>query len=406
VPYYSYIAKSFKGEPKTGVLEAKNEHELARILRKEGYILISTESEGKAVKKKKIRISIPFLDRVSLVQKIMFTRNLRVMMGAGVSLIRALKILSLQSESKRLKKALLEIREEIIKGKNFSDTLSKYPNIFSNLFCSMVKVGEESGTLEQVLDNLIQHMEKEHELKSKIKGALIYPAVIITAMIGIGILMLIMVVPKLAETFEELGMDLPITTRFVIVMGSFSAKFWYLFPLIFLFLLILLRIAVKTKTGKLIIDTLVLKIPVIASLIRKTNSAYTVRTLSSLIASGVPIVKCLELVSGSLGNIYYKRAMLDAAEQVKKGGKLAEVLKKYENIYPILVIQMIEVGEETGETSSILEKLADFFEDEVANTTKNLSTVIEPVLMLVIGAAVGFFAISMIQPIYSMVGSL
>lgn len=406
MPRYSYIAKSFKGEPKTGIIEAKNEHEVARILRREGYILISANSEEKALRKRKIRISLPFFDRVSLVEKMMFTRNLRVMVGAGLSLTRALKILALQAKSKKFRKVLLEIQEEITRGKNFSDALSKYPSIFSNLFCSMTKVGEESGTLEEILDNLTQQMEKEHELKSKIKGAMIYPAVIIIAMISIGILMLILVVPKLAQTFEELGIDLPITTRFVIAIGSFSAKFWYLFPLIFLFLLILLRMALKTKTGKLVFDALVLKIPIIAPIIRKTNSAYTVRILSSLIVSGVPIVKSLELVSGALGNIYYKRAMLDTAKQVQKGAKLAEVLKKYENIYPILVIQMIEVGEETGETSSILGKLADFFEEEVADATKNLSAVIEPVLMLLIGAVVGFFAISMIQPIYSMVGAL
>jgi type II secretory pathway component PulF len=394
VSRYSYTAKSLEGEPKSGALEAKNEHELARIL------------EEKAEKKPLTRFrwgALPFFDRVSLIGKMMFTRNLRVMIGAGVALPRALEILAIQSKSKKLNKALLDTREEIIKGKSFSSALSKYPNIFSELFCSMIKVGEEAGTLEEVLGVLTQQMEKEHELKSKIKGAMVYPAVVILAMVGIGILMLIIVVPKLAETFNELGVELPITTRLVIAIGSFVANFWYLLPLIFLFFVFLLRAALKTKIGKFLIDTLVLKIPIVAPLIRKTNSAYTVRTLSSLIASGVPIVRSLEVISGTLGNIYYKRAIADAAEQVKKGSKLAEVLKRYENIYPILVIHMIEVGEETGETSNVLEKLADFFEEEVTNATRNLSAIIEPVVMIIIGAAVGFFAVSMIQPMYSMI---
>jgi len=249
-------------------------------------------------------------------------------------------------------------------------------------------------------------MEKEHEIKSRIKGAMIYPAVIIFAMVCIGVLMLIIVIPKLSAVFSELGVDLPLTTKIVIAIGTFLSKFWFLLPIGILVFLFLLRVILKTKTGKLVFDTFVLKIPVISSIVKKTNSAHTVRTLSSLIAAGVPIVRSLEIVSGTLGNVHYRKAMSEAAERVKKGAKLAEILKRYENIYPTLVIQMIEVGEETGKTSDVLEKLAEFFEEEVANATKNLSAVIEPVLMLIVGAVVGFFAISMIQPIYSMVGTL
>jgi len=405
MPRYSYIAKTLKGEPKSGVLEAENEHELARILRKEGCILISAISEETA-KIKKFTIQIPFLQRVSLVDKIMFTRNLRVMIAAGVSFPRALKILSDQSRNKKFKGILLKIREEIIRGKSFSDTLSRYPNIFSELFSNMVKVGEETGTLENVLNVLTQQMEKEHEIKSKIQGAMIYPAVIILAMLGIGIVMLIMVVPKLASIFSELNVELPLTTRIVIFVGNFLAKFWYTVPFGVLAVVILLKVVPKTKLGKLVFDTLVLKIPIIGPIIKKTYSARTIRTLSSLIAAGVPIVRSLEIVSGSLGNIYYKKAISEAAEGVRKGAKLSEVLKKYEDIYSNLVIQMIEIGEETGETSTILQKLAEFYEEEVANATKNLSAIIEPILMLIVGAIVGFFAVSMIQPMYSMLQTL
>lgn len=405
MPRYSYIAKTIKGQPKTGFLETKDKHELAKILREEGYILISASSKGEAGPKKRIAISLSFFNKVSLVEKIFFCRNLKVMVSAGVSLPRSLKILSKQTKNKKFKKAILDISEQIIKGQNFSKSLKKYPSIFPELFSSMVEVGEESGTLEDVLDILTQQMEKEHELKSKIKGAMIYPSVIIAAMLGIGILMLVLVVPKLAQTFDDLGLELPLSTRIVIALGGFMAQFWYLMPLIIIVSIVLLRVIVKTKTGKLAVDSIVLKIPVIGEIIRKTNSAYTVRTLSSLIKSGLPIVRALEVVSGVLSNIHFKRVMIEAAEQVKKGSKLAEVLKKH-NVYPYLVVQMIEIGEETGETSTILEKLADFYEEEVFNATKNLSVIIEPVLMLVIGAAIGFFAVSMIQPIYSMIGAL
>lgn len=402
MPRYSYTAKTFKGEPRSGTLEAKNQYELARILRRKECILIKADSEEEAALKKKFVISFPFFDRVSLVEKIMFIRNLRVMIGAGISLPRALRILASQSKSKKFKKALLAIMEEIIEGKSFSNSLSKHSTIFPEIFCSMVKVGEESGTLEEVLEVLTQQMERQHELKSKIKGAMVYPAVIVGAMVIIGILMMIIVVPKLAQTFEELGIELPITTRIVLTVGNLLANYWYLLPIILLLLLFLLRTAFKTRTGKSVFDTIVLKIPIISSIVKKTNSAYTTRTLSSLIAAGVPIVRSLEVTSGVLGNIHYKKAMTEAAERVKEGAKLSEVLKKYENIYSTLVIQMIEIGEETGETSNILQKLAEFFEEEIANTTKNLSAIIEPILMIIIGAVVGFFAISMIQPMYGM----
>ena len=410
MPRYLYTAKSLEGEEKSGILEAKDEHQLARILRKAGLILIRAESEEKIKKRPRPFFgksgALPFLGGVSLTEKMMFTRNLQVMISAGLPLPRALITLAAQSKNKKFQKALLEIGEEIAKGKSFSESLTKYPNIFSELFKSMVRVGEESGTLDEVLKTLSRQMERENDLKSKIKGAMIYPAVIIAAMIGIGILMLIMVVPNLAKTFKELNVELPITTKIVIGLATFLVEKWYLVIIILFFLIFLFWQAIKTKSGKKLIDALTLKIPIIAPIIRKTNSAYTVRTLSSLIAAGVPIVRSLEITSGTLGNIYYKSAMAEAMERMRKGEKLSEALKPYEAIYSPMVIQMIAVGEETGGTSDVLAKLADFFEDEVGNATKNLASVIEPVLMLIIGAAVGFFAVSMIQPMYSMLGAI
>ncbi|MCD6528331.1 type II secretion system F family protein [bacterium] len=403
---YHYIAKSFKGEIRSGVIEVKDKNTLARILRREGYILIKAEPEDKKLKRKRFSLPLPFLKRVSLKEKMIFTRNLQVMIGAGVSLPKALKTLSYQTKNKKFKKILSEIREEIIKGKSLSESLKMYPEVFSELFVSMIKVGEETGKLEKTLGVLTRQMEREHELKSKIRGAMIYPAVIIFAMLGIGILMLIVVVPKINQTFQELSIELPLTTRIIISIGLFLSKFWYLLFLIIFGAVFLLKIILKTKTGKKILDILFLKIPIIAPIVRKTNSAYTVRTLGSLISSGVPIVKSLKITSTTLGNIYFKEAINSAAEEVKKGTKLADALRPYENIYPPIVIQMIEVGEETGETAGMLLRLADFFEEEVTNTTKNLASVIEPIVLLLIGGVVGLFAVSMIQPMYSMLQAL
>jgi type IV pilus assembly protein PilC len=405
MPKYFYSAKSLKGESKTGTLEAKDIHQLAKKLREQGFILIKAETETEIAKKRKFEIALPF-GGVSLTEKIFFTRNLQVMIASGLSLPRALHILASQSKSKKLKSALLEVREEIAKGKSFSESLSKHPDIFPELFLSMVKVGEEAGTLEEVLKILSRQMEREHELSSKIKGAMIYPAVIICAMLGIGLMMLIMVVPQLAETFKELNVELPPTTRLVIGFGTFLVEKWYLVILILVFLIFIFWRVLKTKKGRVAIDALLLRVPIISPIVRKTNSASMIRTLSSLISSGVPIVRSLEVVSRTLGNIYFKESVREAAKKVRRGEKLSEALKPYQNLYPPIVVQMIAVGEETGETSNILAQLAAFFEEEVGRATENLTSVIEPVIMLIIGAAVGFFAISMVQPIYSMLGGL
>lgn len=405
MPRYFYIAKSFKGEEKSGLMEAKDEHQLARILHQQGYVLISANLEGKKISQKR-ELIIPFLSRVSLKEKIFFTKNLRVMVSAGLSLPKILRILADQTKNKKFQKVLNEIAQEITKGKTFFQSLSKYPNIFSEFFISMIKIGEETGTLEEVLSVLTFQMEREQELKSKIRGALIYPAVIIGAMIIIGILMLIVVVPKLAETFEALKIPLPLTTRIVIGIGNFFAQFWYLLPLILILVGLFLKIILKTKKGKKFFDAIFLKIPILSPLIKKANSAHFVRSLSSLISAGIPLVRALEIIATTQKNIYFQEASQEAIEKIKKGEKLAQALKPHEKIYPLGVIQMIEVGEETGETSEILSKLAEFYETEVTNTTKNLTSVIEPILMLLIGSIVGFFAVSMIQPIYSMLGKM
>jgi len=405
MPTFHYFAKSLKGEEASGTIEAKDERQLAKTLREQGFILIRAETE-KEKEKIRIKFSLPFFGGVSLAEKMMFTRNLQVMINSGLPLPRALETLAYQTNSKKFKEALLEIREQIIKGKNFSDALTKYPSIFSELFQNMVKVGEEAGNLDEVLKILSQQIEREYELKAKIKGALMYPIVIVMAMVGIGILMLIMVVPKLSETFAELEIELPLTTKVVIGLGNFLVEKWLLCIFILIFIFALFWFASKTKRGKKFIDTITLKIPVISPLIKKTNSAYTVRTLSSLTAAGVPIVKSLSVVAGVLGNSYYKNAILEAADKVKKGEKLSEAMKSYQDIFPLIVMQMMEVGEETGETSSVLAKLADFFEEEISYATKNLTSVIEPILMLIVGGVIGFFAISMVQPMYSMLGAI
>lgn len=403
MPTYFYTAISSKGERTSGTEIAKNEHELARILRDKGYL---TTSAVLHEKKRGGFHLFGFFEKfrgVALSERLLFVRNLNVMAASGVPLSRALDVLALQTKSKRFGDIVTNVRERVVQGQTMSQAMGVHPEAFSELFINMIKAGEESGTLEEVLSHLTLQLEREYDLRSKIKGALMYPAVIVTAMIGVGVLMLTLVVPKLAETFEELGVDLPLTTRLVIATGTFLAERWYLaFPLFFLLVFLFWR-AIKTPMGKQIIDTWSLKVPVISGIIQKTNTALMTRTLSSLISSGVPIVRALEITSQVVGNLHFRESLSVSSEKVRKGTKLSASLKEYEHLYPLMVTQMIEVGEETGETGSMLAKIAEFFESEVTNTAKSLTSILEPILMLLVGIVVGFFAISMIQPMYSLI---
>lgn len=398
---YKFTAKSFRGDLKSGDTEAGNEKELAEILRNEGYILIS------AVEKKKKRAGLNFnLGKVSIGQKLMLTRNLRVMIASGVSLPRALQTLSDQTGNKIFKKALEDIKKDILKGENLSQSIEKHPKIFSDLFCSMVRVGEETGSLDKSLLILSQYLERSHQVRSKVKGALMYPIVVVSAMIIIGIVMLIKVVPQLNEAFISMGVDLPPLTKMIIGAGEFMAKNWHFIFFIFLLLIFAFNVFKRREAVRKIKDKIFIKIPIFKNLIKKINTAYAARTLSSLISGGVSIVETLKIASSSVNNFSFQSSLLLASDAVKKGKKLSEIMSEFSDLYSPVFIQMLQVGEETGKTSEILSQLADFLEEEVTSAAQNLSSIIEPALLLIVGAVIGVFAVSMIQPIYSMMRAL
>jgi len=408
MPNFIYTSKNKRGETQIGHLESKDKHELASLLRNQGLVLVSAEIAGveKSVSYFNIKKIVQKLGHISLVEKMMFSRHLSVMIKAGLSLSQALKVLARQTKSPKFSKVINQIEDGIRQGKSFSESLVQHPKVFDNLFVSMVQVGETSGNLNEVLEILAEQMKKNHELVSRVKGAMVYPVVIIVAMIGIGVLMMILVVPQLTSVFSELNIELPLSTRIIIGLSNFLKDNLILTLIGLVLLIILIRFIIKIKKVKSILDKIFLHLPIFGPLIQKINSARFARTFSSLIESGVPIVKSLKIVSETLGNVHFKKALLDSAQQVQRGEALSIALRKYENLYMPMVTQMISVGEETGNISGVLKSLADFYEEEIDNTTKNLSAVLEPVIMIVVGAAVAFFAVSMIQPMYSMMGGI
>ena len=336
----------------------------------------------------------------------MFTRHLAVMITAGLPLLKGLGILAKQTENPNFKKILNNLVDELKKGKNFADSLAKYPRVFNNFFVSMIRVGEKGGNLEEVLKILAQHIKREHYLRSKIRGAMFYPVIILVAMVGIITLMLIVVVPKLSAVFEEMNMELPLTTRMLIQISKFLTEYFYIGIIAFIVLIVILGKFFRSKQGKKVLSFIFLKTPMLGKITKKINCARFARSLSSLMESGVSIVESLKITSQVLDNVFYSNSLNKAANEVKKGKKIQESLEEYKNLYPVLVSQMVGVGEQTGQLSNIMKRLVDFYEEEVKNITENLTSIIEPILMIILGGAVAFFAISMIQPMYSMMGTL
>jgi type IV pilus assembly protein PilC len=405
MPNYSYTAKSVDSKTKKGKAFADNLRQLAQNLKDENLILINAVSDDKEEKRSFLNSFFSKV-RVSSAEKIIMTRNLHIMTATGLSVVKIFNILAIQAKNKQFKKALLDIKEKISKGQALSEALAEYPDIFSELFLSMVRVGEESGTLDQVFQDLSVQLEKEHELKSKVQGAMIYPAIILLTMMGVGVIVVSVVIPHLNAFFSTVNVELPFYTRLVLGSGNFAARNWLFIVIVFFIFISIFIAMLKTKQGRWIMDTVLLRLPFISKLIKENDCAIFIRSLSSLINSGVPLVRSLEVSSKLMGNHYFKKAIEEAGEKLKKGDSLSSSLRVNQDIFPFGMIEMIEVGEETGKTSVILKRLAEFYEKEVINAADKISVAIEPVLIVGLGVAVGIFAFSIIEPMYSVLNSI
>ncbi|MBI2039315.1 MAG: type II secretion system F family protein [Candidatus Niyogibacteria bacterium] len=400
---FTYRAKKITGEETEGREEAADRFALAAALRKKGYFLISSREARTAASRGPL---LSFLGHVSLAEKMMFARNLSVMSGAGVSIVKSLDVLARETQSGRFSKALADLSVAVTKGKSLSQAMEENPALFSKLFRAMVRAGEASGRLEESLKLVAMQMERDYDLIRKVRGAFMYPAIILAAMVAIGILMLIFVVPTLLQTFEELDVEIPATTQFIVSVSSFFLNHSILASVLSLAVIGAGVGAVLSARGRQIVGIVLLRLPVISGIVKKVNAARTARTLSSLIGSGVEIMEALSVTTDVVQNPRFKRVLEESRSEIQKGNPISAVFIKHSHLYPVVVGEMIAVGEETGKLSEMLERLAVFFEEEVAEETKSLATVIEPFLMIIIGAIVGFFAISMIQPIYSVVGGI
>lgn len=405
---FIYSAADQSGKVSKGEREAGDQKALAQALRAEGFLLLeAAEKKGiGAIFRIDLGQAIARIRPITLVEKMFFSRNLSVMIAAGLPLTRGLEALAEETTNPKLRKVITDIKDSVVKGKSFADSLRQHEKIFGELVINMVEVGETTGKLTLVLKLLANQMKRDYTLRKRVWGAMAYPAIIVAALLGVGSMMMLYVVPTLAATIKELGVPLPLTTRLIIVLSEALLGYGLLIAVLLAATAVGSWRLYRTAGGKELFDRLSLKIPFFGPLVRKFNTARLCRTLAYLVTSGVPIIRSLEISSGVLSNTVFRRALVEAAVGIQRGKMLNVLLAGYPGVFPPLVTQMIAVGEETGKLSEMLLRLALFFEEEVANTTKNLSTVIEPILMIIVGAAVGFFAVSMLQPIYSSLGSI
>lgn len=398
MPEFTYTAVTKDGRHETATIQAPTMTAAGHLLKEQGLLLTKIEERGQ----KSAGSIFQGILRVSLAEKINFVENLSVMLKAGISVSRGLRIQVKQASNPKFKNILSDVAGQVEGGKSLGDALSKYPNIFTNIMISMVHVGEMSGNLEKSLEYLSIQLHREADLKSKTKGAMIYPAVIVIAMFIIGVLMSIFVLPNLTATFKESDVPLPLMTRIVVSFADFMSANALVAVLGICLVATGLIMGLRTPTGKRLTDFIFLRFFVINNIIKKINLARFARILSSLLKSGIPIVQGLEVAGNSLGSYSYGKLVAQAAVDVKLGKPLTESLSKDPRLFPVLVVQMLQVGEESGTTENILEQLAQHYEEEVDSTLSNLSSIIEPLLILFIGGIVGFLAVALISPIYNM----
>ncbi len=399
---FKFKAVQNDGTKFDGVKESNDKFSLYEELKVEGSTLLVASE----IKKTKFNINIPFIDSIPEHQKIIFARNLGSMISAGLSLAKALDILRKQITNKRFKKIIESLEGSIRKGQTLSLACSEYPDVFPKLFTSMVKAGEESGNVAESLKIVANQLEGSYKLKKKVQGAMVYPSIILSVMIIIGVLMLVLVVPSITATFKDLKIELPFMTQVLISSSDFLKNNIITTLLALIFIIVVCYIFFRSKAGKKILDYIILKLPVIGEITKETNSARITRTISSLLSSGVPYAEAISITRDVVQNGYFKEVLTTAISTVEKGGMISSVFMENTDLCPIFVAEMSVVGEETGRLPSMFMEVANFYEESVDQKTKNISTIVEPVLMVIIGLAVAIFALAIIKPIYSLTDSI
>lgn len=396
---FFYKAKDVHGIEHSGDVQSSDEHSAVSVLRKKGLIVISIQSKEPQTNKFLALI----LDRVSFTELVILTRQLATMISSGLVLSDAIDILTDQASNKTLKKALEGISQDIKGGLTLAQAFSKYPRIFPALYVNLIKSGEASGKLDQVLLQMADGLEKDREFQARIKGAMIYPAVVLTMMVVVVIIMMVFVIPKLMNLYAQSTIELPLPTKILIFSSNLFINFWWAGLIIISLAVVLIYRWNKTAEGNLLIGRFILRIPLVGKIVTNVTLTNFSRTFGLLTAAGIPLLESISIVSDLLGNPVFKKAVKESYSGVERGLPFSSLLTAA--VFPKLVSQMIKVGEETGKVDEIFFKMADYFESESDHLVKGLTVAIEPIVLIILGIGVGFLVISIILPIYKLTTS-
>ncbi len=399
---FNYTAQTKSGETQKGTITANTQEAAASLLKQRGMKPIVVKQANTGMN---MNIKLPGKKGVKPKDLVIFTRQFSTMINAGVPILRALTTLREQSESANLKEALDQVVADVQGGSQLSDSMEKHPNIFSEVYVNMVRAGEAGGILDQILIRLANQVEKDSQMKAKMKSAMIYPVVVTLVAVGAVGFLLTGVIPKLAGILKENDVELPIYTKVVLGLSDFLVKGW---PIIIVGLIvgfIFFRRYTKTPSGKYNFHKLLLKVPIFGKIIMKVNIARFARTFSSLAAAGVSVLEALNVTSGSLGNEVIKKGIQDSIVRIRNGSNISDSLNE-SHVMPQIIIQMSAVGEETGQLDTVLEKVADFYEQEVDTVVDSLASIIEPIMIVGLGSVVGLIVLSVLGPIFALQGSV
>ncbi len=400
MPDYRYTAIGTDGASKQGVASAGSETELAETVRRQGSTLTSATPVAAAVPP-----TISWRDRlnkIAVVDKVFFTENLRVMVHAGLPLGRALTTLGKQITNKYFRKVITGVRERVEGGVALSTALGEYNSIFPQLYVAMIAAGEGSGKLDEVLTRLAKQLKKDYALKAKIRNAMIYPTVVIVGIIAVAILMMVVVLPKITVAFTESNTPLPLPTRILMSASNFLIKHGVVVAAIVVGLIILLGWFRRTPNGRRLYDRALLRLPIAGKIIQKVGLANFTRSFSSLLSTDIPIVQTFTIIAKTMGNVLFRDALIKSGDRLKTGISVVKALEEYPRLFPPIVTQMIAIGEESGTLESVSAEIADFYEEDVDQTVANLSTILEPLIILILGLGVAGIALAVILPIYSL----
>lgn len=398
---YIYKAKDAQGKYVTGEVEAADPAKAAKLVRKRGMVVVSINlSRGDILSiYKSLKLRVSFTDIVE------FTRQLATMINAGLPITESLSILRLQAKP-GMQAVVTAVLADVEGGESLSTAMKKHPKVFSNTYVALMKAGETGGVLDKVLQRLADNLEKSQEFRSKVKGALIYPAIIVLGMIVVSLIMVVFVIPRMTSLYEQFDAELPLPTKILLTISDITLRFWPLLILLVVGIIYGFLAYRKTKAGRLKTDEIYLKIPLIGPLQHQVILAELSRTLSLIVGAGVPILEGLGVVAEVVKNVVISDALTDVSHQIEKGFPIAFSFAKHPEAFPYLLSQMIAVGEETGKMEEVLEKVAHVFEMESETKVKALTSAIEPIIMIFLGIGVAFLVIAVILPIYNLTTAL